>query len=256
MLRFPPAKINLGLHITSKRADGYHNLETIFYPLPQLRDALEIVPAANSVPALQLSGRPVQGKPENNLVWKAFKLLQARYPSKIPALDFYLHKVIPMGAGLGGGSADAAFALMMLNEIGTLGLSQAELESLALSLGSDCPFFIRNEPQFAAGRGERMEPVALDLSGYRIQVVCPEILVSTSEAFRQVQPRPASFPLRSLPETPLAEWRHILHNDFEDSVFPQYPKIQAAKEALYAEGALYASMSGSGSAVFGIFGRQ
>ncbi len=255
MLRFPNAKINLGLHITRKREDGFHDLETIFYPLFQMRDALEMVPAAHGIPSMQLSGLAVAGDIQSNLVRKAYELLQASYPSKIPALEMYLHKVIPMGAGLGGGSADAAFALKMLNEICALDLSQTELEKFALMLGSDAPFFIRNTPQYATGRGECMEPIALDLSGYEIRVHCPDVHVSTREAFRQVRPMPAVFPLSRLPEIPLSEWRHVLQNDFEESVFPQFPEIRLAKESMYEAGALYASMSGSGSAVFGIFPR-
>jgi 4-diphosphocytidyl-2-C-methyl-D-erythritol kinase len=165
----------------------------------------------------------------------------------------YLHKAIPMGAGLGGGSADAAFALQMLHEIAGLGLRQSELEALALELGSDCPFFIRNTPQYATGRGEQMEPLALDLSAYRIKVICPDVHVSTRAAFSRVQPQLSRFDLRSLPRVPLEEWREMLRNDFEESVFVQYPEIAAVKERLYAEGAIYAAMSGSGSAVFGIF---
>jgi 4-diphosphocytidyl-2-C-methyl-D-erythritol kinase len=253
MLRFPNAKINLGLYITRKRADGFHDLETVFYPLHSLRDALELVPAAGGQAELHTSGLPVGGPPEDNLAWRACALMRARFPAALPALDLHLHKAIPMGAGLGGGSADAAVALQMLNEIGGLGLRRSELEALALELGSDCPFFIRNTPQYATGRGEQMLPVALDLSAYRIKVICPDVAVSTRAAFSRVQPQPSRFDLRSLPQLPLSEWREVLRNDFEESVFVQYREIAAAKESLYAEGALYASMSGSGSAVFGIF---
>lgn len=253
MLRFPNAKINLGLHITRRRPDGYHDLETIFYPLATMRDALEIVPAVGAKSAFHASGLPVGGAAESNLAWRAYALLRTRFPGKLPELDMYLHKAIPMGAGLGGGSADAAFALQMLHEIAGLGLRQSELEALALELGSDCPFFIRNTPQYATGRGEQMEPLALDLSAYRIKVICPDVHVSTRAAFSRVQPQLSRFDLRSLPQVPLEEWRELLRNDFEESVFVQYPEIAAAKGSLYAEGAIYAAMSGSGSAVFGIF---
>lgn len=256
MLRFPNAKINLGLHITRKRADGYHELETIFYPVKDLRDALEMVPAAGAKGAFHESGLPVSGGGEANLVRKACKLLRERFPGRMPELDIYLHKAIPMGAGLGGGSADAAFALQMLNELGGLRLSSPELESLALTLGSDCPFFIRNTPQFATGRGEIMEPIAIDLSGYRIEVVCPGVHVSTREAFSRVVPKPASFDLRTLPQVPVEAWRDVLRNDFEESVFAQFPEVAKLKEGLYVDGAVYASMSGSGSAVYGLFERS
>ncbi len=255
MLRFPNAKINLGLHITRKRADGFHELETIFYPVKSLRDALEIVPAAHAGTrrgAFLPSGLPVGGDSETNLVWRAYRMIEARFPA-VPEFDIHLHKAIPMGAGLGGGSADAAFALQMLNELCGLGLAGDELERLALELGSDCPFFIRNTPQYATGRGELMEPVAIDLSGYRIELVCPDVHVSTRAAFSRVLPKEALFDLRTLPQVPVAEWRDVLRNDFEESVFVQFPEIAAVKERLYADGAVYASLSGSGSAVYGLF---
>ncbi len=253
MLRFPNAKINLGLYITRKREDGFHDLETVFYPLPQLRDALEMVPAAAGGAELHLSGLAIGGDKETNLVWRAYGLLDAAYPGRIPALDIYLHKAIAMGAGLGGGSADAAVALQMLSEIAGLGLGQDQLEAYALELGSDCPFFIRNSPQFAAGRGEQMRPVALNLDGYRIEVVTPDIHVSTRAAFSRVAPRPAPIDLRTLGQIPVHEWKNVLRNDFEESVFVQFPEIAGIKQRLYEQGALYASMSGSGSAVFGVF---
>lgn len=253
MLRFPNAKINLGLHITRKRADGYHDIETIFYPVKELKDVLEMVPAASEEGALYLSGLPVGGDTESNLVWRSYQLLKERYPQRVRAMDIYLYKAIPMGAGLGGGSADAAFMLKMLNEDCGLGLSGEELEALALELGSDCPFFIRNTSHYAAGRGELMEPVALDLSAYHIKVICPDIHVNTRAAFSRVMSKPATFDLHTLPQVPTAEWREVLRNDFEASVFTQFPEIAAIKEQLYADGAVYASMSGSGGAVFGLF---
>lgn len=258
MLRFPNAKINLGLHITRKREDGFHDLETIFYPVNTMRDALEMVPAAavgTRRGAFYPSGLPVGGDESSNLVWRAYSLMRERFPGRIPELDIYLHKVIPMGAGLGGGSANAAFALQMLNEIAGLGLSGGQLEAMALELGSDCPFFIRNTPQYAGGRGEQMEPIAIDLSGYRIEVVCPDVHVSTRAAFSRVMPKPSAFDLRRLPEVPIAEWKNVLKNDFEESVFVQWPEIAAIKEWMYADGAVYASLSGSGGAVYGVFGR-
>jgi 4-diphosphocytidyl-2-C-methyl-D-erythritol kinase len=253
MLRFPNAKINLGLHITRRRDDGYHDLETIFYPFRTMRDVLEFVPAEDPEGAFHVTGLAVGGAGDTNLVYRAYKLLFDRYPGRVPVQDIYLHKAIPMGAGLGGGSADAAFALQMLNELCSLNLVGEDLEKMALELGSDCPFFIRNTPQYATGRGETMEPISIDLSAYRIEVECPEVHVSTRAAFSRIIPKDSRFDLRTLPAVPIADWRHLLHNDFEESVFIQFPEIAAIKEKMYAKGAVYASMSGSGSAVFGIF---
>ena len=253
MLTFPNAKINLGLYITEKRADGYHNLETVFYPLPKLRDALEFVPAKNDRGAFHATGLPIAEGDAPNLVSQACKLLRARFPGKIPEQDIHLHKAIPMGAGLGGGSADAAFALKAMNAAYSLGLSQNELAVMALELGSDCPFFIYNTPQFAQGRGEIFTPLSLDLSAYSIQVVCPAVHVSTREAFAGIVPQAASFDLRKLAEWPVERWRGQVRNDFETSVFVQHPQLAEIKESLYQSGAVYASMSGSGSAVYGVF---
>lgn len=253
MLSFPNCKINLGLYVTERRPDGYHSLETIFYPVPHVRDALEIVPAQGGEASLTVSGMAVVGDPANNLVWKAWQMLHRHYPQQVPLLDIYLHKAIPMGAGLGGGSADGSFMLRLLNDYAGLELSNGRLEELALQLGSDCPFFIRNTPQFASGRGELMEPVAVDLSGYEIRMVHPGVHVSTGKAFSMITPRPALFDLRQLPELPVAEWRQHIVNDFEAPIFALYPELVQAKEELYQQGAVYASMSGSGSSLFGLF---
>lgn len=252
MLRFPNCKINLGLYITNRRADGYHDLETVFYPVA-LRDALETVPAQGHEPQMYLSGKSVAGSPTNNLVWKAYEMLRQRFADKIPALDIYLHKVIPMGAGLGGGSADGAFMLRLLNDYCSLGLTDEALCDMALVLGSDCPFFIYNTPQFATGRGERMQPVLIDLSSYSLQLICPEMHVSTAEAFRMIQPKPAAFDLRQLGTLPVAEWKDHISNDFEGPVFERHPELGEIKQQLYNDGALYAAMSGSGSTVYGVF---
>jgi 4-diphosphocytidyl-2-C-methyl-D-erythritol kinase len=250
MLRFPNCKINLGLYITARRTDGYHDLETVFFPVP-LCDALEIIPAAT--PQLSISGLAVTGERESNLVWKAYQLLKEKFPEKVPALHTYLHKVIPMGAGLGGGSADGAFMLLLINDYCDLGLNSEALAAYALQLGSDCPFFIYNNPQYAAGRGEHMQPVKLDLSGYDLQLICPQVHVSTAAAFKMVQPAPAPFNLRQLGTLPVAEWKDHIKNDFEPSVFQQYPRLAEIKQQLYNQGAVYAAMSGSGSTLFGIF---
>lgn len=257
MLSFPNAKINLGLYVTHKRDDGYHDLETLFYPLP-FTDALELLPAGDSGAGMQLTGLPVAGNTDSNLVWKAYNLLLEKYPEQVKPLAIHLHKVIPMGAGMGGGSADAAFMLRMLNEHFELGIAAAQLSAYALQLGSDCPFFLLNQPAFAAGRGELLEPVTLDLSAYSIQIVCPRIHVGTADAFRNIVPAPAGFDLRQIAALPPEAWRGRISNDFEKPVFQLHPVLQTIKEQLYAGGAMYASMSGSGSSLYGIFpkGRQ
>jgi len=250
MLCFPNCKINLGLYITRKRDDGYHDLETVFYPV-MLQDVLEVVPAGEA--AIHMSGLTVAGSADNNLVWKAYYLIKERYPGKVRGLDIYLHKVIPMGAGLGGGSADGAFMLRMLVDYFQLNIDKEELSAMALSLGSDCPFFIYNTPQFASGRGEEMRGIAVDLSAYSIQLICPKVHVSTRDAFAMIKPQPASFDLRQLGSLPIDQWRDMINNDFELPVFTQHPELADIKGQLYAEGAIYASMSGSGSAIYGIF---
>lgn len=256
MLCFPNGKINLGLYVTRKRADGYHDLETIFYPVASsakdaLRDVIEIIPATET--KMHLSGLEVTGDVEHNLVWKAYQLLAAAFPGKIQAVDIYLHKVLPMGAGLGGGSADGAFMLRLLNDFFQLQLSNEQLAAFALQLGSDCPFFIYNTPQFATGRGEQMSAVDIDLTDHSLQLICPRVHVSTAAAFGMLQPEPAAFDLRKLGELPVKKWKDHVSNDFEGPVFRQHPDLAAIKEQLYQQGAIYASMSGSGSALYGLF---
>ena len=248
MIVFPNAKINIGLNVVSKRKDGYHDLETIFYPV-QLADALEI--ADSDKTEFTFSGLQIDGSPENNLVFKAYSLLKNDF--RLPELKIHLHKVIPFGAGLGGGSSDAAFALKMLNEYCSLGLKTDQLEKYASQLGADCPFFIQNKPAFASGTGNRLEQINLDLSGYGILIVKPKISVSTPAAYRNIKPAQPPFGLKGLSKIPVKDWKNIVVNDFEKTVFTQYPEIQTLKERLYDSGALYASMSGSGSAVFGVF---
>lgn len=250
MICFPNCKINLGLYITECRPDGYHNLETVFYPLP-LKDVLEIVPAAAS--AMHTTGLAVAGNATDNLVWKAWQLLQNAYPDQVGSFDMYLHKIIPMGAGMGGGSADGAFMLRLINDTCNLQLSQETLAAYALQLGSDCPFFIYNTPSFALGRGEQLSPVAIDLSAYTIQLICPAVHVSTAAAFGMIQPAPARFDLRQLSQLPVPAWKDHVHNDFEAPVFSAHPVLASIKQQLYEQGAVYASMSGSGSTLFGIF---
>lgn len=252
MITFPNAKINLGLHIIEKRPDGYHNLETIFYPIP-LEDALEVTILNDSTRKFSLhqSGMEITGAPETNLVVKAYKLLDDKF--HLPSIEIYLYKTIPSGAGLGGGSADAAFMLKLLNDKFKLNLSNETLEEYAAMLGADCAFFINNAPTFAEGIGNRFSPISLSLKGYQLVLIKPDIFVSTREAFAHIRPHRPEYSLKEAINRPVSEWKSYLINDFEESVFPQHPAIGKIKEDLYREGALYASMSGSGSSVFGLF---
>lgn len=254
MLHFPNAKINIGLFVTEKRADGYHNLESVFYPLPMLKDALEVLPLDNEdAPLMRLSGRFIEGDQKDNLVWKAWQILHQDFPQKVKPLAIHLLKAIPMGAGLGGGSADGAFMLRLLNQYFELQLSDIQLAEYALQLGSDCPFFIYNTPQWAQGRGELLTSTPLDLSAYSIQVICPKVHVSTRGAFAQLSPKSAPIDLSGLHTIPIDNWKGMVYNDFEPVIFKSYPVLTEIKKQLYAEGAIYASMSGSGSALYGIF---
>ena len=252
MITFPNIKINLGLSITEKRPDGYHNLETVFYPVA-LEDALEIRtnPEAQQKFTLHQHGMEIAGNPENNLVVKAYLLLDKEF--HLPPIEIHLYKHIPSGAGLGGGSSDAAFMLKLLNEHYNLQLSDNQLEDYAATLGADCAFFIKNTPTYAEGIGNIFSPIELSLKGYRIMIVKPDVFVSTREAFANIRPHRPEYPVREVIRRPVAEWKDTLINDFEASVFPQYPVIGEIKEELYHQGAIYASMSGSGSSVFGLF---
>ncbi len=255
MLTFPNAKINLGLNITEKRTDGYHNLETIFYPAG-IEDALEVT-AGNGEKGqcvLHMSGTKIEGEPENNLVVKAYRLLDKDFG--LPPVEVHLLKHIPSGAGLGGGSADAAFMLKALNEKCSLGLTEEALEVYAATLGADCAFFIKNRPTFAEGIGNIFSPIALSLQGYQLWVVKPDIFVSTREAFAKIKPHRPEQSLKQIAYLPVEKWKDCMLNDFEESVFPQFPAIGEIKEEMYRQGALYASMSGSGSSVYGIFGAE
>lgn len=250
MITFPNAKINLGLNIVEKRSDGYHNLETIFYPI-WLEDALEIHVRTDNEVALHISGAMIDGNTEDNLVVKAYRLLQADHT--MPGIDIYLHKHIPSGAGLGGGSADAAFMLRLLNTRFDLGISDDQLEVYAAKLGADCAFFIRNKPTFAEGIGNLFSPIDISLKGYQILLVKLPIFVSTREAFALIKPHKPQHALRDVAKMPISQWKEYMVNDFEESVFAQYPEIGELKEKLYDLGAVYAAMSGSGSSVFGLF---
>ncbi|MDR0938452.1 MAG: 4-(cytidine 5'-diphospho)-2-C-methyl-D-erythritol kinase [Mediterranea sp.] len=251
MITFPNAKINLGLSVVSKRADGYHDLETVFYPIGSLTDALEVVASANGDTRLRTYGNAVDGQPEENLVTRAYRLLAQDH--RLPPVDIHLYKRIPSGAGLGGGSADAAFMLRLLNDYARLGLTDEELEAYAVRLGADCAFFVRDRPTYAEGIGNRFAPINLSLAGYGLALVKPDIFVSTREAFKGIHPHRPEHPVREVIERPVSEWRERLVNDFEESVFPLHPTIRQIKEELYRQGAVYASMTGSGSSVFGLF---
>ena len=248
MIVFPNAKINIGLNVVSKRTDGYHNLETVFYPV-KLADALEFVEAKKTT--LSISGIEVDGDSEDNLILNYFVQMKQDY--QLPELAFHLHKVVPFGAGLGGGSSDAAFTLKALNSHYNLDLSEEQLEKYASQIGADCPFFIKSQPTFASGIGDQFEDIELDLSSYEIVIVKPDIFVSTPEAYRNVRPKAPEFNLRKTGRLPVEKWKDHIVNDFEESVFSAYPEIAKIKETLYKRGAVYASMSGSGSAVYGIF---
>lgn len=251
MILFPNAKINIGLNIVSKRSDGYHNLETILYPLA-IRDAIEIVDAERL--SFSSSGLTIPGKSDDNLCIKAYHLIKQDY--SIPPVHIHLHKHIPIGAGLGGGSADASFLIKLLNDKFSLGMGNLKMEDFASKLGSDCAFFIQNKPAFAMGRGDQLSLIDLDLSLYFIVLVMPNVQVSTSEAYQGVKPVEVQKTLTELIKTPVNDWLSVVKNDFESSVFLKYPVIRTIKESLYESGALYASMSGSGSSVFGIFKQE
>lgn len=261
MICFPNAKINLGLHVVSRRKDGYHNIETIFYPIG-LKDALEIIPTP-IIPTGESplktyrffqSGNPIEGLPEDNLVIKALRLIANE--KKLPAIDIHLLKKIPSGAGLGGGSSDAAFMLKLLNDTFDLGYSKEELMLRAVCLGADCPFFILNSPALASGIGEELKPIEFDLNNYYLLLVKPDIMISTKEAYAMITPKKPDLPLEEIilksPET----WKELLKNDFESSVFRKFPEVYRIRQQLYEMGAVYASMSGSGSSVFGLFEKK
>lgn len=255
MLVFPNCKINLGLTIIGKRDDGFHNLETVFYPLPFF-DVFEIIatPATKDI-SFAASGIPVQGDVSSNLCVKAWYLLKKDFPG-LPAVQMHLHKAIPMGAGLGGGSADGAFALKLFNDHFNLGLSGDQLIHYAQQLGSDCPFFIINKPCFATGRGEKLEPIAIDLDAYKFVIINPGIHISTAGAFSQIKPAKPAKSIQQIIRQPVNTWRDELKNDFEEGVFASYPEIAGIKDRLYEAGAIYASMSGTGSTIYGIFEKR
>lgn len=250
MITFPNAKINLGLNIVARRSDGYHNLETVFYPIG-LTDVLEIVPAGGGESTLTTYGNPVECPVEKNLVMKALRLMQRHY--NVPEVDVYLYKHIPDGAGLGGGSSDASSTMLMLNEMFNLGIAKADMARLAATLGADCPFFIYNHPMMATGIGDVLSPIDVSLKGLYLFLVKPAVSVPTKVAYSRVTPSPSTSPLEADVTKNVSQWSGVVKNDFEPSVFAAFPELAEIKNTIENGGALYASMSGSGSSIFGIF---
>lgn len=254
MIVFPNCKINLGLDILRRRSDGYHDIETVMVPAP-LCDILEIVPGVHGEDTLEVSGNPVDCPPHKNLVMKAIAAL--RQHKHFNPVDVYLHKNIPDGAGLGGGSADAAFAMMAVNDLYNLGLNKNQLADLLAGIGSDCPFFVYNRPMLATGTGTTLTPIDVDLSGYEIVIEKPaNTSVSTAQAYSQVNPHTPATPIVDILKTPVYQWQTVLKNDFEPSVFAVAPQIAELKQQMLDRGADYAAMSGSGAAVFGLFKKK
>ncbi len=248
MIVFPNAKINLGLYITEKRADGFHNLSTCFYPVPW-SDILEITPYNTF--EFSTSGLAISGSLENNLCYRAFMLLKEAYD--IAPVQIHLHKIIPMGAGLGGGSSDAAFTLMGLRDLFKLPLTNTDLIPFAQKLGSDCAFFLLNQAQIGTEKGDVLEGIDLHLAGKFLVMIYPNFGISTQEAYAGIKPKKAKKNWEKQLAKPLETWKETIFNDFENSLFPTYPQLAEIKNELYAMGAQYASMSGSGSTMFGLF---
>lgn len=255
MICFPNAKINLGLNITEKREDGFHNIETIFYPIGW-NDALEVIVNKDSQQEfnLHLSGLAIAGNIEDNLLYKAYQII--KQTKALPHVDVYLHKTLPMGAGLGGGSADAAFFINLLNEQFQLNFTEIERIDIARQLGSDCAFFIKNTPVYAAQKGDVFTDIKLNLSHLYIAIIYPNVHSNTKEAYSLVKPQLPSKSLLDVIQQPIATWKTDLVNDFEKSIFSLYPIVEKTKNELYDLGAVYACMSGSGSAVFGLFEKE
>ena len=256
MITFPIAKINLGLNVVEKRPDGYHNLETVFYPV-QIKDALEVFPMDDTFPSevdcdLKVTNLQIEGDEQKNLVVRAYRLLKEDFPS-LPRIHAHLFKGIPTQAGMGGGSSDCGFMITLLNRQFELGLTEQQMIDYAARLGADCAFFILNRPCYAEGIGEKLQPVALDLKGWYLAIVRPAIPVSTREAFSLISPHHPPINCREVVMQPVETWRDRLTNDFEQSVFAIHPELGAVKDRLYDLGAVYASMSGSGSSLYGLF---
>jgi len=251
MISFSPCKINIGLNIINKRIDGYHNLETLFYPVYFIKDIVEVVPASNDKDSYGFSGIPISSELNDNLCVKTINLLRKHY--KFPNIELYLHKNVPMGAGLGGGSANVATIINLIDKLFNFKMSLSEKIHLSGSLGSDCAFFIEAKPSIGYEKGNVLSPVDISLAGYSLIIVKPNIHVSTAEAYSTVVPSESEKKLPDIINKPIESWKNQIHNDFEKSVFVKFPEIERIKDKLYQKGALYAQMSGSGSAVFGIF---
>lgn len=267
MVVFPNIKINLGLFVTGTRPDGFHNIESVFYPVPWT-ESLEVVERGTTIRNNHLAnamveqdkvrfyayGIDIPGDAKHNLCIKVYRLLEEWF--NLPAVDIHLLKTLPIGAGLGGGSADAAFCLRALKDFFELRISDQEAMELLAKVGSDCPFFWKNQAMFVHGRGERMHPIDLNLKGHYLLVVYPNLAISTKEAYAGMAPKDSPVDLHLLTDLPVDSWREVVHNDFEASLFPKYPQLSGIKEQLYEMGALYASMSGSGSSCYGIFDQE
>ncbi len=260
MLSFPNARITIGLQVKAKRNDGYHNIETLMLPV-SMHDALEVVPAVDGRAGFRLSGLDVPGSPAENLVLQAVDLIQrehllrsGRSAEALPPLHIYLRKGIPPGSGLAGGSSDAVFMLRLFDSYFNLNLCQRRLDELAAELGSDCPFFLRNKPMLASGRGELLEAIHIpDIYNYHPIIIIPPIHINTQKAYKKICPNPERQPLKAILEQPVADWQDLLTNDFEVALFTEHPYLQKIKVRLLKQGATYASLSGSGSALFGLF---
>ena len=252
MVTFPNCKINLGLNVVRKRKDGFHNIETVFLPIP-FYDALEILPSSNNTTSVTVTGLPITTDGEN-LCLKAFRLLKNDF-SSLPEIDIQLHKAIPIGAGLGGGSSDAANMLLVLNKKFNLQIQRQQLLDYSLQLGSDCPFFTINKPCLAKGRGEILEEINVSLSDFKIILINPGIHINTSEIFQHIKPTMPAKPIGRIIQQPVSTWKNELVNDFEKIVFHRHPVIKEIKENLYNHKAIYAAMTGTGSTVFGIFNK-
>jgi len=253
MILFPSSKINLGLRVLSKRADGYHDIETCFYPLA-LCDILEGISSESVQAGFTSSGLDIPGEAEENLIVRGYKILNERF--NLPPLALHLHKIIPMGAGLGGGSSDGTKALLLIRDLFQLAISKEEIVEIAMTLGSDCAFFMEENVCLATGRGEVLTPIQLSLKGWNLAVVKPEIHVSTAAVFAMMKPQARESSLASLLSFPLSKWKDQITNDFEPIVFAQHPRISAIKDKLYTLGASFALMSGSGASVYGLFSEQ
>ncbi|MCD4697269.1 MAG: 4-(cytidine 5'-diphospho)-2-C-methyl-D-erythritol kinase [Bacteroidales bacterium] len=250
MIAFPNCKINLGLSVLRKRDDGFHDVETIMYPVP-LTDALEIIPSPDGKFSFTVSGFDISGDRKNNLVIKAYELLKRDF--NLGPVHIHLHKAVPMGAGLGGGSADAALTIQLLNEIFELKLSTGQIENYCRQLGSDCAFFVRNKPALAFEKGDRFKPAEVDLNGYHLVIVKPDIHINTAEAYSWITPSPKDNSLHNIIRLPVEEWQEKLINDFEEPLFQRFKEIRQIKHQLLEAGAVYTSLTGSGAAVYGIF---